>query len=180
MSRDWQMPRSSFACVLGDRAFEPGEEFRTYLFASRDGYERRDYCLTCLPPDESAAVGSWKTRRPLPAERRAPTFDREAIYGLFQSLEDAQRREQREFRFVLALVLWRRRVIRFVSSAEELQGEVWRFTGPGEAEHRVERPMLDEDRIQKLSVELEELLSGGRLPAALASTANEPGEQSDA
>lgn len=174
------MPRSSYACAQGDRAFEPGEEFRTYLFAAGDGYERRDYCLTCRPPDESAAVGSWKTRRPLPSQRSAQAFDREAIYGLFQSLEGSRREDQRELRFVLALVLWRRRVIRFVSSVDEQIGEVWHFTGPGDAVHRVERPMLDEDRIQKLSVELDGLLSEGRVPGALAQTSNEAGEQIDA
>ncbi len=180
MDRDWQMPRSSFACARGDRAFEPGEQFRAYLFATAEGYQRRDYCLTCHPPDESAAIGSWKARRPAGGRPRTPAFDREAIYGLFQSLEGVRRQDQLELRFVLALVLWRRRVIRFISSVEGAAGEVWCFTGPGDTQHRVERPVLDEDRIHKLSVELESLLTGGRIPEGLAHARDEAGGQSDA
>lgn len=180
MDRDWFMPRSSFTCALTDRTFEPGEQFRAYLFATPEGYQRRDYCLTCRPPDESAAIGSWKTRRPAASRPREPGFDREAIYSLFQSLEGTRREDQLELRFVLALVLWRRRVIRFISSVEEPAGEVWCFAGPGDAQHRVERPQLDEDRIHKLSSELEGLLTGGRVPGVLAHAPDEAGGQSNA
>jgi len=174
------MPRSSFTCALGDRTFEPGEQFRAYLFATAAGYQRRDYCLTCHPPDESEAIGSWKARRPAGRRPRTPVFDREAIYGLFQSLEGVRGQDRLELRFVLALVLWRRRMIRFISSVEGPAGEVWCFAGPGDTQHRVERPALDEDRIRQLSVELESLLTGGRISGELAPARDEAGGQNDA
>jgi hypothetical protein len=134
---------------------------QAYLFESAQGYERRDYCANCRPPDEPFAIGSWRTRRPVPAVKRAATFDREALQGFFEQLEDADAPEKLRLRFVLALLLWRKKVLKFDHSAMDNGTEVWHFLAPQSgAAHAVQRPELDEEQLERLGEQLEALLTG--------------------
>lgn len=161
MPHEWTMPRRNDACTGCQRGFAPGETLRTLLFDTPAGYERRDYCLTCVPPLEPAPLGVWKTRRPEPSTAKNLAFDREAIYGFFERLDDADDPRHVQFRFVLALLLWRKKVLRLERSAAAGGREVWEFImARSGALHRVVRPELDEAELERLSAQLEQLLSG--------------------
>jgi hypothetical protein len=158
---EWEMPRRGERCAGCQSEFGPGDVIQAYLFESPKGYERRDYCVKCRPPDEPFAIGSWKTRRPQPAARKAQQFDREAIQRFFEQLEDADTPEKRQLRFVLALLLWRKKVLKFERSAADGGREVWHFVAPRSgAAHAVVRPDLDEARLERLGEQLEGLLTG--------------------
>jgi hypothetical protein len=158
---DWQMPRRAEACAACRRGFEPGEAIRAYLYEFPEGYERRDYCANCRPPDEPFAIGSWRTRRPEPTGRRRPSFDREAIYRFFERLEDADTPQKQRLRFVLALLLWRKKVLKLDRSDTRDEIEVWQFVAPRTGEtHTVQRPELDEEQLERLGAQLERLLVG--------------------
>lgn len=175
MANEWEVPRAAGACAAGDRTFEPGELFAAYLFRTAEGYARREYCLTCVPPDAALAVGTWRTRLPPPTPPRTPTFDRAGVLALFQQLESSDHPEQIQLRFVLALLLWRRKALRFVEAQAAPSGEVWRFTATGgDATHVVRRPELDESELERLSAQLEGVLAGATPPpAALARAAED-------
>ena len=161
MSSEWNMPRRAEQCGRCGRTFESGEPFHAYLYKTDAGYARHDYCESCPPAAEPAALGSWRTRRPEPTVRKLQPFDREAIYGFFQRLEDAHEPGQVQFRFVLALLLWRKKVLKLEQTRDEPGGEVWEFTMPRTGSvHRVERPDLDEAQLERLSTQLELLMAG--------------------
>ena len=161
MAKDWQMPRAGAACAGCGRPFEVGEEFRALLFEMPEGYERRDYCPACTPPAEPAPVGTWKTHRPVPASASTPVFDREAMYNFFLGMEGAEHPEKVRLRFVLALVLWRKKVLNFLRSDESDGREYWEFAVVKSDEtHRVERPEIAEEQLEELSTQLERLLAG--------------------
>lgn len=162
MSQDWQMPRRGEACSACQAHFEHGTHFNDYLFETNAGYERRDFCLTCAPPAEPLPIGHWRTRRPMPMVRRAAAFDREAVFGFFQRLHSAAEPHQVQFRFVLALLLWRKKVLKFVETLATESGEAWKFIQPQSQEtYDVQRPELDEEEIDRLSRQLEDLLASG-------------------
>jgi hypothetical protein len=155
------MPRRGSACNACQRAFEPGDAIQACLCESPGGYERRDYCLECEPANDPPPIGLWKTRRPKPVTAKTLNFDREAIHGFFERLEDAQTPEQRQLRFVLALLLWRKKVLKFERSEDGEDGEVWHFVMPRTgATHAVPRPDLGEDELERLGGQLEVLLAG--------------------
>jgi hypothetical protein len=158
---DWQMPRRAEACAACRRGFEPGEPIRAYLYEFPEGYERRDYCANCRPPDEPFAIGAWRTRRPEPTTKKTAAFDRQAIYRFFERLDDADTPEKQRLRFILALLLWRKKVLKFNGSETRDEHEVWRFGAPHTDEmHAVVRPDLDEDQLERLGAQLELLLTG--------------------
>lgn len=186
MAQDWQMSRPGEACLACRREFPTGEAFQAGLYESPAGYERRDYCLNCGVPAEPSPLAVWKTRRPAPTKKAQP-FDREAIYGFFQRLDGPDPEsgtaepadalagppgagtepaglsaEKVQFRFVLALLLWRKKILKFEQTLHEGGREIWQFAAPAaERTHRVERPDLDEAQMEKLSAQLEQLLVGG-------------------
>lgn len=176
MATEWNMPRQSPSCCACQREFEIDETFGAFLYTAAGGFERRDYCAACTPADD-AALAHWKTRRPAPAARRAPVFDRETVFAFFTRLDDADTPDKLQFRFVLALLLWRKKVLRFTETLSDAEGEVWRFETPtGGQRYDVRRPDLDEGQIERLSAQLEQLLAGGaaEAPAAPAAGSAEP------
>ncbi len=170
---DWQILRAAHVCARDGRAIEPGEMFRTYLFEAGEGYVRHDFCVNCHPENESEAVGSWQSRRPARGAK-AITLDREAIYGFFQRLADATEPAKVQFRFVLGLFLWRKKVMKFETTEVTDAGEAWHFSTKTGDRHRLLRPDLDEERMEFLSRQLDLLLSGQ--PSELAAVAQEAGE----
>lgn len=160
MATDWQMPRPGTACATCAHAFEPGETFRACLHEADAGYQRRDYCANCNPPAHPAALATWQTRRPIPTTKKTQAFDRAAMYEFFRRLEADPRPHKIQFRFVLALLLWRKRVLKLDRSMTVGEREEWEFSVPATGEaHRVARPDLAEDELERLSGQLEQLLA---------------------
>lgn len=147
------------------RVFEINDPLRVLLLAVPNGYERRDYCLQCVPDDVAiAALASWQTRRPPPSRTKPRPFDAETVLTFFRRLGVAETPEQRQFRFVLALLLWRRKVLRFERSVAGQSAELWEFTARDGERFQLERPRLEESEVEALSAQLEALLAGAAEP----------------
>jgi hypothetical protein len=161
VTSEWTMPRRADACCVCRREFKVGETFQACLYEAPEGYERRDYCTACPPPPEPPPLGVWRTRRPEPSARRNLPFDREAVYAFFERFEDAPGGQPAQFRFVLALLLWRKKALKLDRTVDTDAGEVWEFTAlKTNTVHRVLRPELDEAQLERLSGQLEQLLAG--------------------
>ncbi len=161
MPSDWNMPKRADACAGCGREFGVGETIQAFLYAVPAGYERRDFCTQCQPPESPLALGAWQTRRPEPVAAQVQRFDREAVFGFFERLEGATDPSHGQFRFVLALLLWRKKVLKLERATAADGREVWEFVAAGSgATYRVPRPELDEAQLENLSTQLERLLSG--------------------
>lgn len=162
LSNEWSMPRRSDRCVTCGATFEPGRTHNSALFEQGDGYARCDFCLTCTVSAGPPPLAVWRGRRPAPGPRRSQALDRETALQIFLRLEHADAAEKQQFRFVLAMLLWRKRVLKFEAATRNGAGrEVWRFTqAGGDAGHDVVRPELAEQQLESLSLQIEQLLSG--------------------
>ncbi len=169
MADDWQMPRRGDACSACGRSFEPGETFTACLYEADGGYRRADYCQACPPTEEPGLLARWLTRRPEPTQPRKVTLDRQALLALFEQLQEARSADKLQLRFVLALLLWRKKVIKLERSTTDDDGrELWHFVAPKlSATYAVVRPDLGEQQLEDLSQQLETLVT----PAATADQA---------
>lgn len=160
MQTDWQMPRRGDRCCVSGREFAIDETFCVVLRETPDGYDRREYALTFEPEAELGEIARWRTRRPPPNTKRAQPLDTAAIYRLFRQLDEPGSTPQVQFRFILALLLWRKKVLRYDGTMDEDGREWWQFRAPDEDEPlQVERPALDEQEMDRLSAQLEQLLA---------------------
>lgn len=161
MAIEWNVPRPATHCGACGREFAIGELHQAVVLLNDEQFERKDLCMECQTPEGATAVGSWRVRRPEPSQKRAAPFDREAMYAFFARLDDDDSRRS-QFRFVLGLLLWRKKVLQLIDTVDRDGREVWRFSaGKGKQTHEITRPELDEDEVQRLSDQLETLLAGG-------------------
>ncbi len=140
-------------------------------------YERLDFCTTCweagkrpLPPAE---LFSWWRTQIVTGEKKAnPFVDDSVLLDIFNRLTDRTEVLDIRLRFVLALLLMRKRLLRYEGLAElsasqkeqfahfTTPPEVWRMQQRGqEPETLVLNPHLTTDQISEVSQQLSGILA---------------------
>lgn len=150
------------------RALAEGDVFYAVLVGTPSGFERRDFSAEAWPGPPQDYFCFWKSRVPRRAEKARRLVDDQVIINLFLRLETATEPVKLQFRFVLALLLMRRRLLKYEETESREGGEYWvmRLTGEG-SRHNVLNPRLDESQVSRLSEELGAILRGD--PRALDS-----------
>lgn len=172
MTQEWNLPRHAALCGTCGREFEVGASFRVFLSLLDGAFHRDDVCDACPAPAHAGVVGWWRTRRKPPPERRSHAFDREAVYSFFARMEEEAQTDKRRFRFVLALLLWRKKVLKLTDTADRRNEEIWNFVAAHDGKtFAVVRPDLDEAQMEQLSEQLEGLLSESEWPSDSAAPA---------
>jgi len=125
---DYSVSKSSRTCAKTGRTLEPGELCIATLCERDEGQlERVDFALDAWS-DEDRPKGffsMWRTRVPSDDGPRRAFVDNEALLDLFSRLEGDARRERQAFRYVLGLVLLRKRLLKFEGRRDGEAGEVW-------------------------------------------------------
>lgn len=118
---DFEIQRCSRRCAATDREFAPGEVFHSVLVADGAEVVRRDYCAAAWQGPPENAIGHWKSRMPEANAKKAHWAPNDVILHFFQQLEGVA--DQQDLRYVLALLLVRRRIVRLEEPAEESVAE---------------------------------------------------------
>jgi hypothetical protein len=171
MLLDFEVQRSTRRCAATDRALEPGELSYSVLEVRGGDVVRKDFCSEAWTGPPESALGWWKTRIPEPAAKKVKLAPNEVLLQLFDELAD--RPEQSDLRYVLSLLLIRRRVLR-IDDAQEQTGEIpspVETDAPQEsmlvyclkrdATYRVFKAMPDPARIDEIQKQLSDLLIAG-------------------
>jgi hypothetical protein len=120
MLLDFEVQRCSRRCAATDRVLEPGDVCYSVLEVQGAEVARRDYCADgwTLPPE--TAFAWWKSRVPEPTSKKIKLAPNDVLLELFDQLADRPNHE--DMRYVLALLLLRRRVLR-LDVAVDVAGE---------------------------------------------------------
>ncbi len=111
----------------------------------------------------------WKSIVPEPNQKKRLFVDDEVLMTLFRRLGEADQPERRSFRFVLGLILMRKKLLRYdgsverpaANAAEARTEEWWKMTPKGEVTAlEMINPHLDEAQIQQVREQLSEILAG--------------------
>jgi hypothetical protein len=160
---DYEVQRCTRHCAASGREFEEGEEFYSVLVAEGAEVRRYDYALDAWPGPPEKSLGFWKSRMPTrEAQTNKPKLaPGEVMLQLFAELEEAPDRQ--DMRYVLALLMVRRRLLRLEETlAEEPEGEVLVLYSPRDENlYRVPVVMPGEARIKEIQEELGNLLFAG-------------------
>lgn len=171
---DFELSRASGKCSITGRPFEEDEEFFTVVLETGETLERRDVALDAWSGPPEGTLCFYKTRMP---KRNAPKrkfIDDSAMVSFFKALTDTPHPNKQRFRFVLALILLRKRLLKYEKSVNENGAEVWEMRLVKEkTTHRVINPVLREDEIGTISAELGAILHGYAIDQLEA--AEEPG-----
>lgn len=164
----YSVAKGTGVCAASGRAFTPGEEFMAALIekAGEPGLSRLDYSLEAWErgPRPANVLGSWRVRfTPNPPARHALLSDEELL-DLFEELSGATEARRLSFRYLLALLLVRRRVLRLVGEKRvEGKGVIVvkaRRDGDGAPELEVVDPGMDDAAVADAIDQLGQVVGG--------------------
>jgi hypothetical protein len=155
---DYEVQRCTRHCSKSGREFAPGEEFYSVLVAEGAELHRYDYAVDSWegPPEE--AIGWWKSQIPDRNAQRMHWAPNDVMLQFFDEL--GQQPEQQDIRYVLALLLVRRRVMRLEESETDEQGrEIMVLYCPRrETTYKVPAVIPQQSRVEEIQRELARLL----------------------
>ena len=110
MLGEYKVGRCSRQCYAEKRPLKEGEWYYSVVLAADDDYERRDYSADAWEGPPEGTLGHWKCRMPISGEKKLVLAPRAVLVDLLRQMEDMP--EQAKTRFLLALILLRRRFVR--------------------------------------------------------------------
>ena len=162
MSEEWQVARVTGRCAATGRELAEGETYYACLFEGPQGLDRRDYSVEAWNGPPEGCFCFWKGRIPTKEKKPATiAVDTELLTHLFLRLEDQDSEAQQQFRFVLGLLLMRKRVLRLEGTTRRDGAEYWQMKlGSDGSMHELLNPRLTNEQIDRLGQQLLAILSG--------------------
>ena len=113
MAETWHIGRRTRTCARTGEPIPAGTPFFSALIEGDDSFERRDYSLAAWPEvDAHSFFSYWKNKAGEAKEEKKAAVDYERLLAFYDGLEGADEPRKRLFRYVLALILARRRKLR--------------------------------------------------------------------
>src|SRR5205085_4590954 len=122
------------------------------------GFERLDITLDAWPTfDRAEIIGFWQTVMPQPDQKKKVFVDDQVLADVFERLANTSEPAKLNFRFVLGLILMRKRLIVYESSRMEGDREIWTVRVKGR-DDRLDllNPRLGEQEVLEVSQQLSE------------------------
>ena len=157
---DFEVQRCTRRCAKTQRELQPGETFYSVLVAEGKDVLRYDYAADAWTGEPDKALGWWKSRVPELNAARLHWAPSDVMLQYFEDLEGQE--SKRDERYVMALLLLRRRIVR----SEEIQRDALGsetlvlFSPRNEREYRVAVVLPTRERIQEIQDNLVRLFFG--------------------
>lgn len=120
MLLDFEVRACTRVCAETNKALQPGEVFFSVLEVRGNETVRRDFAAEAWQGPSEDALGWWRAR--VPAKDEKPQLaPADVMLNLFASLADKP--ADRQFRYVLGLLLIRRKVLRREDSRHNEDGQ---------------------------------------------------------
>jgi len=155
---DFDIQRCTRRCAKSGDELKPGDNFYSVLIAEGNKVLRYDYAEGNWegPPEQS--LGWWKSQMPSANANRVNWAPNDVMLHYFQELEDQDGKQ--ETRYVLALLMVRRRVVRLEDTETDDDGNelLVLFCPKTENEYKVQVVDPTEEKILEVQDELAQLL----------------------
>jgi hypothetical protein len=156
---DYQIQPNTRRCFLTGRELTPGEKIYSVLLDEGGQLVRHDYGGDVWQGPPVGAFSFWAGRVPAPDHNKRPRIDDEMLIECFTRLEGQSDPGRVNFRYIVALLLMRRKRLKFQASQSEDGHEVLRLrdarTG---ALHDVVNPGLTDEEMASVQEEVLKVL----------------------
>ena len=155
---DYEVSRCTRRCAATDRELQPGEAFYSVLVPNGGQVQRQDISAAEWQGPPEKALGWWKSVMPDASQRKPQWAPQEVMLEYFEGLENDPSRE--DLRYVLALLLVRRRVLRLEAEESDAAGRTVQVLHcpRKDAEYRVAVVLPQVERAAELQAQLAQLL----------------------
>ena len=154
---EFEVQRCSRRCAKTQREFQPGETYFSVLISQGAEVVRLDYCEAEWEGPPDGAIGFWRARMPSPDSQRVHWAPNDVMLDYFDRLGAEPAKS--DVRFVLALLLLRRRILRLEATEQREGSEIMVLHCPrNETEYKVVHVAPDVQRARAIQEELAALL----------------------
>lgn len=156
---EYQIQPNTRRCVLSGRELQPGEKYYSVLLDEGGHFIRQDFAHEAWQGPPQKAFSFWAGRVPAPERGRRLQIDDELLMDCFQRLEGQAEANRINFRYIVALLLMRRKRLKFEEARVENGQETLQLrdarTG---AAHQVVNPRLTEEEMAAVQEEVFKVL----------------------
>src|SRR5205823_11564178 len=132
-SSGYEVAKPLGKCAVTGEPIATGDKFMAALRETPAGFERVDVLINAWPAfDRKDVVAFWQATMPALEQKKKLFVDDEVLCDLFERLKDTQEPAKLNFRFVLGLILMRKKMLVYETSRSDEGGkDVWvvRFKG---------------------------------------------------
>lgn len=160
MLLEHEIAHCSRQCAVTGRAFARGETYYSELAVANHVTVRRDVSAAEWRGPAEGAIAWWRARMPEDEGGKPKLAPQDVLLDLFAQL--AERPEEAEFRYLLGLLLVRRRLLRLDETRRDARGERLVLGCPRRSE-QFELPVTPPpaERTDELQQRIVQLLYGG-------------------
>ena len=156
---DFDVQRCTRRCAASDRELKPGETFYSVLVPQGADVVRYDYADSAWTGAPAGALGWWKSQMPDAQAHRLHWAPNDVMLHYFEQLANEPNKE--DTRYVLALLMLRRRVVRLEEKRTDDRGRetMSLYCPKNETEYEVTVTDPDKERVDQIQEELAKLLT---------------------
>lgn len=159
MQADWEIKSRAHQCSRTGREFNEGEFFYTILVREGEGFRREDMCEEAWNSrnDNIEPFSFWRSKYEPPAPPAPEPLPRDDAEGLLRRLIEENDPSHHNARYILALMLERKRLLRPIESTDE-DMLAYEHVATGET-FVISNPRLSLDQIPAVQQEVAALLA---------------------
>ncbi len=163
---EYDIQRCTRRCHATGRELAPGAVVYSVLMETGGNITRHDYSAEAWQGPPEDALGWWKATIADASSKRMHWAPNDVMLHYFEQLDGNPAKE--DVRYVLALLLVRRRIVRVESTEKDAAGTetLVVYSPRNEAEYRVKVAMPPGEREVAIQAELSQLLQGGERGAS--------------
>ena len=156
-----EVPRCTRVCAATGTEIQPGQTIYSALIENGDDYRRLDYSVDSWKVESKKlenVVGWWKYKIPIQTDTKIKLAPNEILLNFFDQLSDVI--QKREMRYVLTLLLIRRRLFR-LEREENFAGEkkLVVYCSKRDCYYEICSAIPSEEKTEEVQNELAELFS---------------------
>jgi len=158
---EWDIQSRADACTACQRPFASKEAYHTLLSVDATGYARRDLCGACfVNAPRDGVVSYWQGEYKLPPPPPPEAIQKETAETLLRKLIESTDPSHAAARYILAVMLERKRILKHRDTVHEENGEdllVYEHARTGES-FTLPDPHLRLDQLAHVQEEVAALL----------------------
>jgi hypothetical protein len=156
---EYQIEANTRRCAISGRQLQPGEKYFSVLLDEGGKFHRRDYSADAWQGPPEGAFSFWAGRIPAENDSARPKIDDEMLLDCFHRLDGDEDPARVNFRYIVALLLMRRKRFRFEEARMDGEQEilVLRCVRTGQ-QVRVVNPLLTEQEMAVVQDEVFKVL----------------------
>lgn len=188
IQEEWEIQARSHVCQACSMAFADKATYHTILSFTPAGYLRMDVCQTCWDTqysqggmDRKGAFSHWRGRYKAPPQQQPDPIQKETAETLLRKLIDSKDPAHANARYILGVMLERRRVLKHRDTTEH-DGQkilVYEHARTGES-LLIPDPKLSLDQLELVQKQVFDLLNPPKPAEPAAAPTTQPSNESAA